>query len=50
MKPIRENDENESAGNINAGLGNDCQVEYRYVLYLFLCQEYSYDGYISTLK
>ena len=34
MKKIRENDENESDENINAGLGNDCQVEYRY-FYIF---------------
>ena len=34
MKQIRENDENESDENKNAGLGNDCQVEYRY-FYIF---------------
>ena len=34
MKQIRENAENENDGNINVGLGNDCQVEYRY-FYIF---------------
>ena len=34
MKQIGANDENESDENINAGLGNNCQVEYRY-FYIF---------------